>query len=70
MIERDLLRRTSDAPDNSLDLDGLSNLRAFFAILMEWDEADRADARQIAAIRRERGARTVAAHFRESVESN
>ena len=49
--------------------EALENLRAFFAILREWDEEERWETARTAHSREERAARTIAEHFRKGVES-
>jgi len=49
--------------------EALENLRAFFAILQEWDREDREKTEQLTRTRHARAARTIAGHFAQGVES-
>ena len=70
MPEGEQVRQSgSNQATHSTDPEAFENLRAFFTILREWDEEDRREAGLLAHSRLERGARTIAEHFTEDVES-
>jgi len=56
----------ASTPSNPEDIE---NLRAFFAILQEWDEMDRRETDHLALARQERATETLAEHFKGGVES-
>lgn len=63
-------RQVSRVPGGFLSQEAVENLRSFFAILQEWDEADREGARQLVNAGHQRAARIIVDHCKVSVESN